>query len=748
MVVQHNMSAINTNRMLSISTKNVANLAQKLSSGYRVNRAADDAAGLSISEKMRKQIRGLTRAAANTEDGISCVQTADGALNEVHDMLQRMNELCVQAATGTVSETDRGAIQDEIDQLISEVDRVAQTTKFNDIYLLKGDSDNGVINKYIEKYRKIESNPLKTISKNNLSDYSSYQDVNGATHYVIGSGRFQIENDITGVILDISGETQLQNSKLENVTLNCAYNTNLSLLNVTIDNSAYTHTSTNGIGSAVIFNGGTSSLNTYGQNTLLGGWNSYESTMGLGKAGCGVEMKNNLNLTLNGTETSKLILSSSESYSPNGLQRSASAIGGTIFYNGSTNLYSGTNCTLTVNSGSYDFINASGSSISDICYMDNSTFNFNGGYINSSGPFLSVINDSTANFNGTSLTHFSSSSLFDLRYNSTINVNAGSILSTGHMVMDNATLNQNGGEFIFQSASTYANAISMLHNSTINIDDGYFKIQTDSSHAPIDKNTASTVTNHIYIDGVSNDGQGTSHGTYTELIYGTQKTQNIEQKYATDWNILIDNKIVLHPLYDSDGNQLSEITLNNYFDDRGEYIGGLFTDKQASLTDEIPAGENTTIWEYVNQQNLKINEATEISILAGDDSKKESTIDMEISSLTATGLGITILNSYYAGILDNNGALATDAINVIADAINRVSRQRSYLGALQNRFEHTIKNLENVVENTTNAESHIRDTDMAKEMVSFSNSQIISQSAQAMLGQANQLNQGILSILS
>lgn len=140
MIVQHNLTAMNSNRMLGLTTSAQAKSTEKLSSGYKINRAADDAAGLSISEKMRKQIRGLTQASANAQDGISAVQTAEGALNEVQDMLQRMNELAVKAANGTQSENDRSYIQNEIDQLTTEIDRVAETTKFNETYLLKGDT--------------------------------------------------------------------------------------------------------------------------------------------------------------------------------------------------------------------------------------------------------------------------------------------------------------------------------------------------------------------------------------------------------------------------------------------------------------------------------------------------------------------------------------------------------------------------------------------------------------------------------
>ena len=138
MVVQHNLTAMNSNRMLGLTTKTQSKSTEKLSSGYKINRAADDAAGLAISEKMRRQVRGLTQASANAQDGISAVQTAEGALNEVHDMLQRMNELAVKSANGTNQDEDKNYIQAEVANLITEIDRVATTTTFNQKALLDG----------------------------------------------------------------------------------------------------------------------------------------------------------------------------------------------------------------------------------------------------------------------------------------------------------------------------------------------------------------------------------------------------------------------------------------------------------------------------------------------------------------------------------------------------------------------------------------------------------------------------------
>ena len=138
MVVQHNITAMNAQRQLGITTGTQAKSSEKLSSGYKINRAADDAAGLAISEKMRRQVRGLTQASANAQDGISCVQIAEGAMNEVHEMLQRMDELATKAATDTLQSDDRDYIQQEINALISEIDRTSSSTKFNETNLLDG----------------------------------------------------------------------------------------------------------------------------------------------------------------------------------------------------------------------------------------------------------------------------------------------------------------------------------------------------------------------------------------------------------------------------------------------------------------------------------------------------------------------------------------------------------------------------------------------------------------------------------
>ncbi len=209
MVVQHNLTAMNSNRMLGITTSSQAKSTEKLSSGYKINRAADDAAGLSISEKMRKQIRGLTQATANAQDGISAVQTAEGALTEVHDMLQRMNELAIKSSNGTMSASDRTSVQNEIDQLVTEIDRVSETTKFNETYLLKGvDGTNGNSRVYAKKDAEVGSVGAFTITTK-----QDNQTINDGDTIAIGDVVIKSTNtDVVGSVADKAGMDDLLTS--------------------------------------------------------------------------------------------------------------------------------------------------------------------------------------------------------------------------------------------------------------------------------------------------------------------------------------------------------------------------------------------------------------------------------------------------------------------------------------------------------------------------------------------------------
>ena len=460
MVVQHNLTAMNSNRMLGLTTSAQAKSTEKLSSGYKINRAADDAAGLSISEKMRKQIRGLTQASLNAQDGISAVQTAEGALTEVHDMLQRMNELAVKSSNGTMSENDRSYIQNEIDQLVTEIDRVSETTKFNETYLLRGNAEGKV------------------------------------------------------------GDT----------------------------------------------------------NTVT-------------VAGQGATMTKGATVT-----AGDVVLGTVEAKITNGGIATAPAI-------------------------------------ADKNALNNSAL----------ATQLNAENDGA----------------IDLTY----------AKDTGLWTIAGA-----------QAAGSFTT--DQLKEAGINI---------------------------VAID--NDDGK---KFTLTKELVANEK--------------LADSGVV----YDA-----TAVTANDLAGDAFK-LGN-----EAKATIKVDEDGVASINAY---DASYVPGALQLDLHVGADSTSNNKIGLEIQSMSAKGIGL----------LDPDGKLKVDgkdstnadnAIDTIAAAIQRVSTQRSALGAVQNRLEHTINNLDNVVENTTAAESQIRDTDMATEMVKYSNNNILAQAGQAMLAQANQANQGVLSLL-
>jgi len=383
--------------MLGLTTASQAKSTEKLSSGYKINRAADDAAGLSISEKMRKQIRGLTQASLNAQDGISAVQTAEGALTEVHDMLQRMNELAVKASNGTMSKDDREYVQNEVDQLVTEIDRVAETTKFNETYLLKGDDTKAAVTENV--FKKFDVSTLNSV----ISDTSKISESNDFDSM---TGKFTLK-----------------------------------------------------------FTSGLAEGGTWGGKRIVA--DSAQTTTG---------------------EEIKLA--------------------------------------------------------------------------DAKKAELKALND------------------------------------------------------------------------------------------------AITATNQV-------TGKATNDGAAFQMTSAATMKQSYTYAAAID-----------------------------------------------------------------------------VSLHVGADSTANNRINLSIDSMSASGLHVTGLK-----VNGSDATNATAAINTIADAIQKVSTQRSALGAVQNRLEHTINNLDNVVENTTSAESQIRDTDMATEMVKYSNNNILAQAGQAMLAQSNQANQGVLSLL-
>ena len=455
------MQAANANRMLNVTTSAQSKSTEKLSSGYRINRAADDAAGLTISEKMRKQIRGLDQASTNAQDGVSSVQTAEGALTEVHSMLQRMNELATQAANGTNSkDSDRQAIQDEIDQLTTEIDRVSETTKFNETYLLKGEAGTKTIN------MKAHDAGLK----GTLTD-------NGD-----GTATFVMDSLKDGDSVSIGGKTYTIGSKKDDVV---------------------------------------------------------------------------------------------------------AAVGAKITAAGQKFTVNGQEITIVDN------------------YADKDT-------------------------------------------------------------------DQKAGKY------TAADAKALVKDgATVKLGTDEYKVMTDKDTNGIDDTDASVISKDVAYTLASK-----------ELLAA---------------------------------NQIGDTKGSAKVANAGAKADGSF---------KITTGQ------------AEVANSLSFSLHVGADADMTNKIQVNIDAMDSASLGIKGLN-----VKDASGNAATYAVDAISDAISKVSSQRSSLGAVQNRLEHTINNLDNVVENTTTAESRIRDTDMAEEMVNYSKNNILAQAGQSMLAQANQSNQGVLSLL-
>ena len=475
MVVQHNMQAANANRMLNVTTSAQSKSTEKLSSGYKINRAADDAAGLTISEKMRKQIRGLDQASTNAQDGVSSVQTAEGALTEVHSMLQRMNELATQAANGTNSkDSDRQAIQDEIDQLTTEIDRVSETTKFNETYLLKGEAGTKTIN------MKAHDAGLK----GTLTD-------NGD-----GTATFVMDSLKDGDSVSIGGKTYTIGSKKDDVV------------------------------AAV-----TAKIKNPGEK-----------------------------FTVNGQEI-----------------------------------------TITAK------------------YTDADT-------------------------------------------------------GDADKVAAGKAADQKAGKYTLDDAKAL-----VKEGATVKVGTDEYKVMTDNDANGIDDTDASVISK--------------------DVAYGLASKE-----------LLAANQI-------GDTKGSAKVANAN----AGAKADGSF---------KITTGQ------------AEVANSLSFSLHVGADADMTNKIQVNIDAMDSASLGIKGLN-----VKDASGNAATYAVDAISDAISKVSSQRSSLGAVQNRLEHTINNLDNVVENTTTAESRIRDTDMAEEMVNYSKNNILAQAGQSMLAQANQSNQGVLSLL-
>ena len=612
MVVQHNLTAMNSNRMLGVTTSAQAKSSEKLSSGYRINRAADDAAGLTISEKMRKQMRGLDRASTNAQDGVSAVQTAEGALTEVHSMLQRMNELANQASNGTNSTSDRDAIQAEIDQLTTEIDRVSETTKFNETYLLKGTPDGASSTVKVNAHdaglagKLGESVNGKTMFTADSISVGSKVSIGGKEYNIVDSSK-------TSDYKSINGYTAAAGDKLVQ------------------EGKTYTYV----VKDAITPGGATAAA---------AGWFADDNKT---TAADTVTLKEGATLTTkaDGKTTTLVGDANSDMTATAKATPTTWAVGDVIEHEGKTYTVSTAGA---AGAGKWKDKDGNESSIATLKAGDTYT-------LKSDGKTKQVDN-------------------------------AG--ISTVENIQDKIKGMTAGDKITIKKSATDAGKEYTIGVSTK--EDG--KVYTADD-------VAALVKGNSYVD----DG--------TNVFYAVPKKSDSEKDIT---------------LQDAYAKMATEL----------EKASSIGTDKAATVKNN---GNGTF---EITQGSVEVKNALGFSLHVGADADMTNKINVDIESMSAAGLGIKGIN-----VSDDSGTSATYAIDAIQDAISKVSSQRSALGAVQNRLEHTISNLDNVVENTTAAESRIRDTDMAEEMVNYSKNNILAQAGQSMLAQANQSNQGVLSLL-
>lgn len=583
MIIKHNLSAINAGRHNNFISKAKAKSTEKLSSGYRINRAADDAAGLSISEKMRRQIRGLNQGTYNTQDGISLCQVADGALVEVQEMVQRINELSVKAANGTWNNKDRGYIEQEVDQLLKEIDSIMENTNFNGLSIFQG--KNWV--------------PLTS----------------GGVPDILGNIPFS--------------DFQLANSDYGSAPFNPSspsYN-----LGLTVD---------------------TVSGSVFGKKS----WSMMD------KNGSSSQTSFRLHYSIGSGDVHNEVSLDSLVY-----------IDGSYQFNSSTNTWS-------------------------------RSFS----YTNSDGVDL-VVKQIVAKKGNAGQGEQSYAISYSLQNVGSVNVKA---------------------DFMFNAKTSYSK----------NANEGYYI-------------SGNRVTNSkIYTN--SGDASNPNHNKGIPSDFTIIDPQNALQ-FAQSVKINSSNK----PDMVSFGNN-SEIMDWDYYDHLDTNLGKQSTDVGFSMiwsNDTLNVGSSVNYsFDYGIRKTSSDHNLTGVDIHYDDritvnhepvnhvwiqsGADQEDGISLDLEELNTEIMGISNLSC-------RTEIHAGNAIKSTKNALESVSRYRSKMGAYQNRLEHTYNNNKNIVENTQEAESRIRDTDMAREMMKYANDKILSQAGTSILSQANQSRNGVISLL-
>ena len=790
MIINHNIPAMNAHRQLGINNSTISKSLEKLSSGLAINRAADNAAGLAISEKMRGQISGLNQASKNAQDGISLIQTAEGALNETHSILQRMRELSVQSANGTYQDdVDRENIQKEVDALKSEIDRIATSTHYNNIKLLDGslstNATSATANSIVDKTTIAATTRAvgTTVSYNKVQDGAAQIKTAGPVQGAdIAAGKTVSTIAVAGavpaheqVVLSLDNAAVAGTAVTDNPSALLAADKLVDEgTTLKIDNLAVKFT-TDATKAGLSDDG---SVMTVDISTAkaAGVTTSALYNTAIGEAIEAEAAKHDLDYNItDAAGTLQLIGVNGTTTKPTVSLVKTTDASITIDFGGKQT--SGTTDafevvkgdTVSVDGTTYEFTDSQDDTVADgnvkVFVGGNKTLD-----ISTSaeiGNALQIAIDgqlkATGNDNGLIVKNDASGKL-------TITADPG--LIAGNKVAATSNFTNKGDSYmetvINYSASDFVNNAKMKVNGA----DVTFAAGAASSAVVTALNTATGGT-HASAGAGAEANIITIKGTITDT-YGVNITGE---------------KIDAKTTYDIDSAKLAtgdKITLGKYSLEIGKDIKVGASNKDiadALVAKASAAGDNATAL-GVNYDAAKdvinVNDTVTKSITytsgntstlgkegvvfqIGANGTADQRVELNIDDMSSANLGVYSKKTDAMGNKTSEIALekgksiadisvstrstANAAIEVIDSAINQVSGTRADLGALQNRMEHTINSLGVASENLTAAESRIRDVDMAKEMMQFTKNQILSQASQAMLAQANTLPQGVLQLL-
>jgi flagellin len=737
MRINNNLMAMNTHRQLGINAQNGAKSIEKLSSGYRINRAGDDAAGLAISEKMRGQIRGLNQASRNSQDAISMIQTAEGALNETQAILQRMRELAVQSANDTNVDADRTAIQDEIDQLATEITRIGDTTEFNTQKLLDGSLD--------EVQFQIGANQSQDM---NLSVGDMRADALEIVDDAVDIGDHG--SAVNSVDVDLGFE-------VSGVTLSAAEGSAVAATKdaTGIDDTQYIETYDNAYAQGI-----SGTLTVESNNIAVEDADIlWSELMGSGSS-ITIDKASGGSTTVSVTITA-VTSGATGHYEFSGAAEFATYNSGTGYYE-----YSGHGVSFSISKADFDA--ASGESLQ----LNFDAFVASGGAAyNASGDHGTLSTYRLSGGNGVDVID-----LGDITFTSgypsgikSIKISGTGLDGTSGIIT--VTMYDSGGnalvtdEYMFSGAAangldtwTYDNygVTFTLSDMSGAISGGISGFAFDSTAGAGSGVNLSVVDYSIDLSGASGDTTFTitdQNGSDTSFTVNLASGVHNIDDIADAINNAAELAGFSGDVATASGGELS-LTALTTGDDSVISVSGTLSGVFGAVDAE--GSDTSVVLTLADGSGTTIDTATIApsvsSVTFEDASGNEATFNLDTFD-TLSGLDVSSaysasnLTRETAGIDVSSTTAASQAITTINEAIESVSTERSKLGAVQNRLEHTIKNLDTSAENLQASESRIRDVDMAKEMMEFTKNNILQQAAQSMLAQANQAPQGVLQLL-